>query len=163
MYQKCSTKVDACQRNVMSHCLTDAHVVNPSRPYTRSHCGLGASLPRVLSSFTGDHLEMMKRHLRIQKFTFLVSFLFPFVISTNVNSTCPTKDPVIMALQSSDESIGGKIIFFLELSLLFTFDLSNFPTVLETPGYPDFNSSHACTWKVQALHGGRVKVTQYRN
>ena len=112
MYQKCSTKVDACQRNVMSHCLTDAHVVNPSRPYTRSHCGLGASLPRVLSSFTGDHLEMMKRHLRIQKFTFLVSFLFPFVISTNVNSTCPTKDPVIMALQSSDESIGGKIIFF---------------------------------------------------
>ena len=147
----------------MSHCLTDAHVVNPSRPYTRSHCGLGASLPRVLSSFTGDHLEMMKMHLRIQKFTFLVLFLFPFVISTNFNSTCPTKDPVIMALQSSDESIGGKIIIFLELSLPSTFDLSNFPTVLETPGYPDFNSSHACTWKIQALHGGMVKVTQLGN
>ena len=101
----------------MSHCLTGTHVVNPSRPYTRSHCGLGASLPRVLSSFTGDHLEMMKRHLRIQKFTFLVSFLFPFVISTNVNSTCPTKDPVIMALKSSDESIGGKIIIFFRIIL----------------------------------------------
>ena len=127
MYQKCSTKVDACQRNVMSHCLTGAHVVNPSRPYTRSHCGLGASLPRVLSSFTGDHLEMMKRHLRIQKFTFLVSFLFPFVISTNVNSTCPTKDPVIMALKSSDESIGGKIIIFFRIILAVYFWLEQLP------------------------------------
>lgn len=147
----------------MSHCLTGAHVVNPSRPYTRSQCGLGASLPKVLSSFTGDHLEMMRMYIRIQKLTFLVSFLFPFVISINVNSTCPTKDPVIMALQSSDESIGGKIMIFLELSFPSTFYLSNFPTVLETPGYADFNPSHACTWKIQALHGGRVKVTQLGN
>ena len=56
-----------------------------------------------------------------------------------------------------------KYRWLLELSLPSTFDLSNFPTVLETPGYPDFNSSHACTWKIQALHGGMVKVTQLGN
>ena len=35
----------------------------------------------------------------------LLSFLSPPVISTT--STCPTKDPVLMVLKSSDETIGA--------------------------------------------------------
>ena len=99
-----------------------------------------------------DHLEMTT-YLWIQKCVLLLSFLSPPVISTI--STCPTKDPVVMVLKSSNESLGAT----QSLDTHWT----NHSAVLESPGYPDFNSMHACTWRIQPLHGGRVKVTSFWN
>ena len=83
----------------------------------------------------------------------LLSYLSHTAISTNVHSSCVSSNPVRMVLRSSNESIGS---FPTKLLLL-----NNFPSVLESPGYPEFNKEHACTWKVHALHGGRVKVPRY--
>ena len=118
------------------------------RPYTRSR------QPSKVSEYTSPCRYCVPATMFLQiRIVLLLSYLSHTAISTNVHSSCVSSNPVRMVLRSSNESIGS---FPTKLLLL-----NNFPSVLESPGYPEFNKEYACTWKVHALHGGRVKVPRY--
>ena len=85
----------ACRRDIMSYC-----PINTYKWSTLSLYKVATALSGALSPWCRAHLEMVA-YLWI----LLLLFLSPPVESTI--STCPTKDPVLMVLKSSDESIGA--------------------------------------------------------